>query len=203
MNQEATFRTILGVGFLAVFIIMLYHRLRSWASKEQLDRRKEGLFVLATLRPVGLLLWLGLFAYLINPAWMAWSSAPLPVWLRWSGVGVFVLGVALLAWTLRRLGTNLTDTVVTRREHTLVTQGPYHWVRHPFYDAMALLVVAIALIAANWFILLTGTIVFLLLALRTQTEEAQLLARFGDEYRTYSESTGRFVPRWRGHGFQQ
>lgn len=203
MNQEATFRTILGVGFLAVFIIMLYHRLRSWASKEQLDRRKEGLFVLATLRPVGLLLWLGVFAYLINPAWMAWSSAPLPVWLRWSGVGVFVLGVALLAWTLRRLGTNLTDTVVTRREHTLVTQGPYHWVRHPFYDAMALLVVAIALIAANWFMLLTGAVVFLLLALRTQTEEAQLLARFGEEYRTYSESTGRFVPRWRDHGFQQ
>ena len=198
MNQEATFRAVLGVGFLTILMIMLYHRLRSWESKEPLDRRQEGLFILATLRPIGLLLWVGVFAYLINPAWMAWSSVPLPAWLRWSGVGVLATGVALLAWTLRRLGTNLTDTVVTRQAHTLITQGPYRWVRHPFYDAMALLVVGIALIAANWFILVTGALVFLLLAVRSQTEEALLSARFGEEYRAYKESTGRLVPRWHG-----
>jgi protein-S-isoprenylcysteine O-methyltransferase Ste14 len=197
MKQEATFRAVLVVGFLMVLIITLYHRLRSWASKERLDRRKEGLFVLATLRPVGLLLWLGVFAYLINPAWMAWSSVPLPAWVRWFGVAVYAVGVWLLTWTLRRLGTNLTDTVVTRREHTLVTRGPYRWVRHPFYDAMALLIVAIALIAANWFVLVAGAVVFVLLAVRTQTEEQQLVARFGEEYRAYMENTGRFVPKRR------
>ena len=198
MSQEATFRAVLGVGFLTILMIMLYPRLRSWESKEPLDRRQEGLFILVTLRPIGLLLWVGVFAYLINPAWMAWSSVPLPAWLRWSGVGVLATGVALLAWTLRRLGTNLTDTVVTRQAHTLITQGPYRWVRHPFYDAMALLVVGIALIAANWFIMATGAVVFLLLAVRSQTEEALLLARFGEGYRAYKERTGRFVPKWRG-----
>src|SRR5688572_13610678 len=100
MNQEATFRVVLALGFLTVLVIMLYHRLRSWESKEPLDRRQEGLFILATLRPIGLLLWMGVFAYLINPAWMAWSSVTLPEWLRWSGVAVFAIGVALLAWTL-------------------------------------------------------------------------------------------------------
>jgi protein-S-isoprenylcysteine O-methyltransferase Ste14 len=197
MNQEATFRGILGVGFLVVLAVTLYHRLRSWTSKEELDRRQEGLFILATLRPVGLLLWLGVIAYLINPAWMAWSSLPLPVWLRWTAVGLFTIGVGLLTWTLRGLGTNLTDTVVTRRAHTLVTAGPYRWVRHPFYDAMALLILAIALIAANWFVLVTGSVVFVLLALRSRTEEEKLLTRFGEPYRAYRESTGRFVPKLR------
>lgn len=197
MNQEATFRGILAVGFLTVITVTLYHRLRSWASKEVLDRRQEGLFILATLRPIGLLLWLGVIAYLINPAWMAWSSMSLPAWLRWTAVGLFAIGVGLLTWTLRGLGTNLTDTVVTRQAHTLVTQGPYRWVRHPFYDAMALLMVSIALITANWFILMTGVVVFVLLAVRSRTEEAKLLARFGEPYRAYRESTGRFVPKWR------
>jgi protein-S-isoprenylcysteine O-methyltransferase Ste14 len=197
MNQEATFRTVLGIGFLAVLAITLYHRLHSWASKEKLDRRQEGLFILATLRPVGLLLWLGVLAYLVYPAWMAWSSVPLPVGLRWAGVGLAAIGLGLLAWTLRSLGTNLTDTVVTKRAHTLVTQGPYCWVRHPFYDVMALLILAIALIAANWFILVTGAVVFGLLAVRSRTEEANLLARFGEPYRAYRQSTGRFVPRLR------
>jgi len=197
MNQEATFRAILGVGFLAVLAITLYHRLRSWAAKETLDRRQEGVFILATLRPVGLLLWLGVIAYLVNPAWMAWSSLSLSAWLRWTGVGLFVIGAGLLTWTLRTLGTNLTDTVVTRQAHTLVTHGPYRWVRHPFYDAMALLILAIALIAANWFVLATGAVVFVLLAVRSRTEEEKLLARFGEPYRAYRHNTGRFAPRLR------
>ena len=198
MNRESTFRAVLGVGFLAIIVIMLYHRLRSWESKEPLDRRQEGLFILATLRPMGLAMWVAVIAYLINPAWMAWSSVPLPTWLRWSGAGVLFLGVALLAWTLRNLGVNLTDTVVTRQAHTLITRGPYRWVRHPFYDALGLFVVGFALITANWFILATGALVFLLLAIRSQTEERLLSVRFGEAYRSYQKSTGRFLPRWQG-----
>ena len=198
MNQESTFRAVLGAGLLAMIAITLYHRLRSWESKEALDRRQEGVLILATLRPIALLRYVGVFAYVINPAWMAWSSVPLAPWLRWSGAGVVALGLALLAWTLRNLGVNLTDTVVTRQAHTLITQGPYRWIRHPFYDALALFVVGFALIAANWFILVTGAVVFLLLAVRSQTEEALLSARFGEPYRAYKMSTGRFVPRWGG-----
>jgi protein-S-isoprenylcysteine O-methyltransferase Ste14 len=197
MTQETTFRLVLGAGFLAVLGVTLYHRLKSWASKEELDRRQEGVFILVTLRPVGLLLWLSVIAYLVNPTWMVWASVPLPAWLRWMGVTVLASGLGLLTWTLRGLGTNLTDTVVTRRTHTLVTHGPYRWVRHPFYDAMALLILAIALIAANWFVLVTGAAVFILLAVRSRTEEAKLLARFGEHYEGYRQRTGRFLPKWR------
>jgi len=197
MNLHATFRPVLVVGFLAVVLIALYHRLRSWASGEKLERRQEGLFILATLRPVGFMLWLGVIAYMVNPAWMAWSSVPLPAWLRWTGVGVCAIAAGLLTWTLRSLGTNLTDTVVTRRAHTLVTHGAYRWVRHPFYDSMAVLILANSLIAANWFLLLTGSVVLFLIVVRTRTEEEKLLARFGDAYRAYMMQTGRFVPRIR------
>ena len=199
MNQEALFQTVLVVGILAVVLITLYYRIRSWGSGEKLDRRQEGLFILATLRPVGLILWLGVIAYMVNPAWMAWSSVPLPTWLRWTGVTLCAVAAGLLTWTLRSLGTNLTDTVVTRQAHTLVTHGPYRWVRHPFYDSMALLILANSLMAANWFFLLTGSVVFFLGVVRTRTEEELLLVRFGDAYRTYVKQTGRFVPRSRAN----
>jgi protein-S-isoprenylcysteine O-methyltransferase Ste14 len=101
----------------------------------------------------------------------------------------------LLVWTFRCLGKNLTDTVVTRQRHTLVMHGPYRWVRHPFYDSGALLVVAVSLIAANWFIFMAGVVVLFLLIVRTRTEEQHLVARFGDSYRAYVEGTGRFLPR--------
>ena len=101
----------------------------------------------------------------------------------------------LLIVTFRSLGTNITDTVVTRARHTLVTDGPYRWVRHPFYVAFALAMAADSLVTANWFLALTGALAVALIAIRTRTEEEKLIERFGDQYRHYMERTGRFIPR--------
>lgn len=192
---DHTFRLILITIWLVFLPVGIYHRIRSQATRERLDRRQEGLFILLTLRPAGVGVAYGLIAYLINPAWMAWSSMPLPEWLRWLGAGLAAAAVGLFFWTLRSLGKNLTDTVVTRREHTLVTHGPYRWIRHPFYDAAALFIASNALAAANWFILVCGAVMFVLLVIRTRKEEENLVARFGQSYRTYMAQTGRFLPR--------
>jgi protein-S-isoprenylcysteine O-methyltransferase Ste14 len=127
---------------------------------------------------------------------MAWAAVPLPVWLRWTGVALVLIAGLLLVWMFHTLGRNLTDTVVTRREHSLVTTGPYRWVRHPFYTSAAMLTLASFLAAANGFFLAAGGVVFLVLAVRTRKEEENLIARFGDDYRNYMQRTGRFVPRW-------
>jgi len=195
MNHDQTFRAVLIVVFLVVLPIGIYHRLRSQATREKLDRRQEGLFILATLRPLGAAFWFGVIAWMVDPGSMAWSSMSIPVWLRWTGVGVIAIASRLLVWTFRSLGTNLTETVGTRRRHTLVLHGPYRWIRHPFYDSAALFMVAISMIVANWFLLVMGVVLFCLLIIRTRIEEANLVARFGDSYRTYMERTGRFLPR--------
>jgi protein-S-isoprenylcysteine O-methyltransferase Ste14 len=195
MDNDQAFRIFLIAGTLLLFPVLAYHRLRSQATRERLDRRQEGLFILLTLRPVGMAGMLSLFAFMVDPGWMAWSSVPLPNWLRWCGGGLWVPSGLLLTWTLRTLGTNLTDTVVTRRNHTLVTLGPYRWVRHPFYVSTGLLLLASSLLTANWFVLATGVVTFTLLAIRLKREEERLLGRFGEAYRDYRERTGRFLPK--------
>jgi protein-S-isoprenylcysteine O-methyltransferase Ste14 len=195
MSHDQTFRAVLVVVFLVVVPIGIYFRFTSQATRERLDRRQEGVFILATLRPLGASFWLALIAWMIDPGSMAWSRVSLPIWLRWTGVGMISIAVGLLVWTFRSLGRNLTDTVVTRQEHTLVVDGPYRWIRHPFYDSAALLMLAISLIAANWFLFVIGISVFCLLIVRTRTEEENLIARFGSSYQTYMERTGRFLPR--------
>jgi len=195
MNHDQTFRAVLIAVFLVILPIGVYHRLKSQATREKLDRRQEGLFILATLRPIAAAFWIGVIAWISDPGSMAWSGLSLPGWLRWAGVGVIAIACGLLVWTFRSLGTNLTDTVVTRQQHTLVLDGPYQWIRHPFYDAVALLMMAVSLIAANWFLFVTGVAVCCLLIIRTRTEEQNLVARFDDRYRAYMERTGRFLPR--------
>jgi protein-S-isoprenylcysteine O-methyltransferase Ste14 len=192
--HDQTLRAVSIVVFLTLLPIGMYYRFKS-ATRETLDRRQEGLFILATLRPVAAVFWCGAIAWMIDPKWMAWASMPVPLGLRYLGTGLFVVSCALLLWTFQSLGKNLTDTVVTREEHTLVAHGPYRWIRHPLYTTVALMTSGISLMAANWFLLAVGPVVFALLVIRTRTEEANLIARFGDGYRNYMERTGRFLPR--------
>lgn len=194
MDLDTTFRSFVVGGFLLIIMIVLPYRLRSQATGEKLDRTQEGMAMMITLRLAGLALWGSAIAFMVDPASMAWASLPLPAWLRWAGAGIGVVTPPLLIWTLRSLGPNLTDTVVTRQAHTLVTRGPYRWVRHPFYDCMALFTLALGLMCANWFVLAAGGVVFGLLAARSRTEESKLLERFGEPYRAYRAATGRFVP---------
>src|SRR5437870_1877741 len=189
MHDEQTFRIAILVISLMFVPIAVYHRLRSQATGEKLDRWQEGVFIMFPLRIVGVAAWVQLVAYLINPSWMEWASLPLPAWLRWAGAGVAFPAGMLLIWTFGTLGKNLTDTVVTRKVHTLVTSGPYRWVRHPFYVSVALAIVGGSLLAANWLFFVSGVVALTLLVFRTPIEEEKLLARFGDDYREYCQRT--------------
>jgi protein-S-isoprenylcysteine O-methyltransferase Ste14 len=194
MADDQLFRLVLLAGCVLLLPIGIYHRLKA-RTDEKLDRRQEGWFILISLRLTGIAGWAGLMTYLINPSWMSWAAVPAPRWLRWIGVSLFAVTGCLFLWTFRSLGKNLTDTVVTRQEHTLVTVGPYRWVRHPLYLAAALATLAVPLASANAFIFVSGCVILLLLAVRTRREEVNLIARFGDDYRNYMRRTGRFLPR--------
>ena len=194
MDLDATFRPLVVAGFFTIILIVLPYRLRSQATGEKLDRTQEGVAMMIALRLTGLVLWVSVITFMIDPARMAWGAMPLPPSLRWDGVILGVVAAMAELWTLRSLGPNLTDTVVTRQAHTLVTRGPYRWVRHPFYDCMVLFMTSVALMMANWFVLATGIVVFALLAVRSRTEEQKLLDRFGEPYRAYRAATGRFLP---------
>ena len=197
MPDDQPFRIALLVGMSLLIPVMAYFRIRSQLTGERLDRRQEGWFILISLRLVAAVGAVVMIAFLVDPSLTRWSSLPLPEWLRWSGIAIGAAAGVWVIWTFSHLGKNLTDTVVTRREHTLVTSGPYHWIRHPFYIGVAGTIAAVSLATTNWFVAVTGITVLALLIARTDREEAKLVERFGDEYRRYMANTGRFWPRMR------
>ena len=197
MSPETPFRIALVVVMALTMTVIVYHRIQAASSGEKISRREEGYLLAVVLRLAGLCLWISTFAYLLFPASVQWAAMPLPAWLRWCGVVSGALCALLMYWTLSSLGKNLTDTVVTRANATLVTHGPYRWVRHPFYVTAALLMASATLLSANWLIGAGSVVVLALLAMRTPKEEQMLIERFGQQYRDYMARTGRFVPRLR------
>ena len=188
-------RSVLIAAGSIFLVVGFYHRIRAARSGDKLDRTKEGWPILIGMRLAGFLTFGSTMAWIWNPAWFAWAAFPVPDWVRWIGVGGFVLGVAWLIWMFISLGSNLTDTVMTRRDAHFVGYGPYRYVRNPMYTGILIVGVSLGLALGTWLVPLAAVAMFCLLARRTRIEENYLIARFGDEYRAYMTRVGRFFPR--------
>ncbi len=149
MPSEDPFRIALVGVIVLTMAVTVYYRVQAASSGEKISHREEGYLFTTVLRLTGLVLWICTFGYLVFPASFQWAATPLPTWLRWLGVVTGAFCSLLMYWTLSSLGKNLTDTVVTREKATLVTHGPYRWVRHPFYVTAALLMASVTLLTSN------------------------------------------------------
>ena len=197
MDNELVFRINLGAIFFLLSSIRLYYTVAAVKSGSSFSVSRVG-----SLRALlGLFLYvfilLSAFVYILAPSWLAWAALPLPPALRWFGVGIGIGSVFLLFWVHRTLGRNFAAPGIIQARQTLITTGPYHWVRHPMYTTFFAISVTVALIAANWMIIMMCLLFGILLPSLSQTEEQTLLEKFGDEYRAYMQRTGRFLPRLR------
>ena len=193
--NENIFRILAAVILFSGMSISIYYRRKAdQDSGEKISRKVDGTPMMTAIRVGGLILWLSPFVYLANPAWMNWSKLGLPVAVRTVGVGIGILCVLGIYWLFSSIGTGITPTSATRKEHKLVINGIYRYIRHPLYTVGSSLFLSFGMMADNWFIAALGILTFILMAIRTPKEEANLIAKFGDEYREYMKTTGRFLP---------
>ena len=195
--SENLFRILAALILFTGIGISSYFRIKAdQDTGEKISRKADGTAMMTVIKLGGLLLWLSPLVYLINPQWMAWSKIGLPEWVRWLGVGSGLLCVVLIYWLFSSIGSGITATSATRAEHKLVTSGPYRWVRHPLYTVGSSLFISFGFIADTWFIPVLGILAFIGMAARTPKEEANLIEKFGNEYREYMKHTGRFLPKF-------
>jgi protein-S-isoprenylcysteine O-methyltransferase Ste14 len=139
---------------------------------------------------------------IVSPGWgydgpLNWSSridAP----LQGVGLGLWTAGMVVLVWAARDLRGYLRVDGATEG-HELVDTGPYRYVRHPVYGSLTAIAAGLGLVFRSY--LLAGVAAAWLAAAQwwVRAEEALLESPegLGDTYRTYSERTGRFLPRLR------
>ena len=194
--NENIFRILAGIIFLTGISISGYFRQKADRDTgEKVSWKDEGIAMILILRLGGLLLWLSMIGYLIYPPLLAWSKVGLLAWMRWLGVGMGITCVFLIYWMFSSIGTGITPTVATRREHKLVTKGPFRWIRHPLYTFGTTFFLSFALMADSWFLALMAALAIIMLSIRLPNEETHLIEKFGDEYREYMKRTGCYLPK--------
>lgn len=174
-----------------------YHRALA-RRHEAIPRSREGTLLVTLRALVSLLLFGAVLLHILRPDWMEWASFDAPAGVRGAGAILGVLTIPAVHWVLGTLGRNVSETVLTKEHHELVTAGPYRRIRHPLYTTGIALFLALGLMAGSWFVLLAAGVVLLLLRLLViPREEQALLEKFGERYGEYVKRTGRLVPRLR------
>lgn len=196
METETIFRIILPVLIISFAAHRGYYvKYHSKPEDATLKQREEGIVSkLAGL--LGMIGFIALVAYVINPGWVAWAGLSLPQGLRWTGVGIAILGFALLHWAQVTLANSWSDTPRMMKEQTLITIGPYRFIRHPIYSAFLLILGSTLFISSNLLIgLCWAGMTIMEIMSRIGFEETLMLEYFGDQYRQYMKRTGKLFPR--------
>lgn len=104
---------------------------------------------------------------------------PFLPWLGWPMLGLLVAAHALRWWCVRSLGPAWTTRVLVVPGAPLVASGPYRFLRHPNYVAVALEGMALPLVHTAWLTALLFTVAnaVLLLGVRIPVEERALGTR--------------------------
>lgn len=127
--------------------------------------------VLLAVTAVAFFAWLALMA--LDALRFRWSQVP--PWLQ--GLGTFLLlGSFYLFYLTFRENAYLSPAVrvQTERGQTVVSTGPYRYVRHPMYAAFVLFTLGTALLLGSWYGVLGGLLLIGMVARRAVLEERVL-----------------------------
>ena len=196
METENIFRGILPILIFS-FVAHRGYYVKTQSKPEDATLKKREESIVSKIASVlGLLGFFSMLVYVINPTWLKWASLSFPIWLRWAGVGLALLGFALLQWSQVTLSNSWSDTPRMMKEQTLITSGPYHSIRHPIYTAFILILGSTLFISSNWLIgVCWAGMTILETASRIRFEESLMVEYFGDQYREYMKQTGRLFPK--------
>jgi len=117
------------------------------------------------------------------------------LWPVVAGLTLIVACVALRAWAIVTLGRFFQYSIRIQSGQTVVTTGPYQFVRHPSYTGLILGVVGYALACGDiWSLLAAAPLAGFGLTLRIRVEERQLRTSLGPAYETFAAHHKRLVP---------
>jgi len=122
-----------------------------------------------------------------------WSS--MSFGMVYAGIALFAIACAAIAWVMAvNRFAEQSVRIQTDRGHTVITTGPYRFVRHPMYIGLSLWFIASALILGSLWALAIGCAITLLVIWRTAMED-RVLRRELPGYEEFTAQTRyRLVP---------
>lgn len=139
-----------------------------------------------TIAAFAALLWLAIFLVAALDERWAWSTVPL--WVNLFGFVLLIIGAVLVSWAMLTNAYFSTGIRVQEdRGHTVVTEGPYRYIRHPGYLAMGIVGLSQALLFGSLWSLIPVGLAMGPMIVRTALEDRTLHEEL-EGYKEYAQN---------------
>jgi len=114
--------------------------------------------------------------------------------LRYSGVTIYIIFSWIQIWAFKTLGENYSQDILIKKDHQLITKGPFKIIRHPQYLCQILIDLG-GMAATLSYLLFALTIIEIpFIIMRASVEEKMMKKHFGGSFVDYKKKTGFLFP---------
>jgi len=144
-------------------------------------------------------LWALTFVYgvIILTTLIEFFSIPRTINYGISAIGFLFFAMALFGrnYSIKSLGSFHSINIEIKKGHKIITDGPYKYLRHPYYASIILEVLGIPLISNSFYTFFLALVAYIpLVSLRIYLEECAMNEKIGVVFLNYKAEVNAFFP---------
>jgi len=114
--------------------------------------------------------------------------------IRYIGLAVYLVFSWIQVWSFKTLGENYSQEIMIKKNHKLVTKGPFKTIRHPQYLCQILLDLGAAAATLGYMVGGLALLEIPVYIMRAAIEDKLLAKYFADTFSEYKKKSGFMIP---------
>jgi len=114
--------------------------------------------------------------------------------IRYIGLVIYLVFSWVQVWSFKTLGDNYSQEVIIKKNHELVTKGPFKIIRHPQYLCQILLDLGATAATLGYIVGFLALIEIPIYILRASLEDKLLAKYFVEKFSDYKKKSGFMIP---------
>ncbi len=114
--------------------------------------------------------------------------------IRYNGLAVYLVFSWIQVWSFKTLGDNYSQEIMIKKNHELITKGPFKIIRHPQYLCQILLNLGATAATFSYIVGFFTLIEIPIYIMRASLEDKMLAKYFSEKFSDYKKKSGFMIP---------
>ena len=114
--------------------------------------------------------------------------------IRYIGLAVYLVFSWIQVWSFKTLGDNYSQDIIIKKNHELITKGPFKIIRHPQYLCQILLDLGATAATFSYLVGFLALIEIPIYVIRASIEDKLLAKYFPEKFSEYKKKSGFMFP---------
>jgi protein-S-isoprenylcysteine O-methyltransferase Ste14 len=114
--------------------------------------------------------------------------------IRYIGLAVYLVFSWVQVWSFKTLGDNYSQDIMIKKNHELITKGPFKFIRHPQYLCQILLDLGATAATFSYIVGFLALLEIPIYIMRASMEDKLLAKYFSEKFSDYKKKSGFMIP---------